>query len=222
MARSRAANPLLDTALTAYTPGETLELLRHPTVRRWHAMMRLVRLPRHYRTIILVPCAKTKPWEGPAVARSKLYSACNALRAIHPDACFVTVSEPLGIVPMQRWGDFPQYDNPGLFRDDALRSGLTSAAWRATPFRRKLVLPFDDEAWRDCIDILGGVVGDFLAHHRGRRIIAAVDSAAGPQSTHAAMLDVAIARSGVQVERHPKRDLPRVSPLGYLEGLLAA
>lgn len=90
---------------------------------------------------MLVPCAKTKPWVGPAVRRSKLYSAYNEIREEHPEICFATISEPLGIVPMQRWADFPQYDNPGLFRDDAQQSGMTKKEWAASPLGRWSGLP---------------------------------------------------------------------------------
>ena len=220
LARSRHANPLLDGELTAYTPGETLELLGHPTVRAWHRAAARFRVPDRYSAIVLVPCAKTKPWEGAAASRSTLYSAYNAIRAERPDLYFVTISEPLGIVPMDRWADFPQYDNPGLFRDDALRSGMTSAEWAASPFGRRYALPFDEAARAQSIAVLGDVVAGFLEHHGGRRIIAFVDSLDGPESTHGEMLDHAIARSGVAVERHAKRGAPRVSPLPYLRDVL--
>lgn len=169
---------------------------------------------------MLVPCAKTKPWVGPAVRRSKLYSAYNAIRAERPDVYFLTVSEPLGIVPMDDWARFPQYDNPGLFRDDAQQSGMTKAQWEASPFGRWYGLPFDEQAWTESIALLGGVVGDVLARHADRHIIAALDSGEGAKSTHGHMLDVALAEHPISLTRHTKRGAPRVSPLEYLRGLL--
>jgi len=53
-----------------------------------------------------------------------------------PNACFVTISEPLGTVPMQSWsGSFPMYDDPVLFRDDAQRSSMTKQQWEESPLR---------------------------------------------------------------------------------------
>jgi hypothetical protein len=222
VARSLRSNPLPDEALTAYTPGETLDLLRHPLVAAWHAREAVSRIPEEYSAIMLVPCAKTKPWVGPSVRRSKLYSAYNTLISEFPQVCFATISEPLGIVPMQDWASFPQYDNPGLFRDDTQRSGMTTAEWAASPFARCYGLPFDAEAHAASIALLGSVVRRFVARNCDRLVISVVDEASGALSTHAAMLDHALATSGagVAVHRHPKRVVPRVSPLGYLRELI--
>ena len=219
VARSRRANPGLDPALTAYTPGETLGLLRHPSVRAWHETMRHFRVPPGFDTIVLVPCAKTKPWEGPAIRRSRLYADYNRLRTEFPKAYFVTLSEPLGIVPMERWRDFPQYDNPGLFRDDSQRSGMTTREWLASPWGEKFVLPFDEGARERSIDILAGVVAEFLAAHRGRRILSFVDSP-DTVTTHAEMLTAAMRRTGVTVERHWKRRTPHVGPHDEIAAVL--
>ena len=219
LARSLKANPALDTTLTAYTPGETLDLLDDPRIQAWHKKA-VAALPTHYQQIVLVPCAKTKPWVGPASRRSKLYSAYNELRAELPTTCFVTISEPLGIVPMSAWADFPQYDNPGLFVDDAQRSGMTTQQWLASPFAHCYGLPFDAQAHEIAIQRLGAVVGEFLRNNAERKIISVVDNADKSASTHAQMLDVAIATTGVEVERHPKRVAARVSPLPYLRALL--
>lgn len=218
--RSRRANPRLDEDLTAYTPGETLALLEHPQIASWLAKEAISAVPPEYETVVLVPCAKTKPWDLSSVGRSKLYSAYHALRREHPDVCFATVSEPLGIVPMQAWADFPQYDNPGLFRDDAQQSGMTKRDWEASPFGRWYGLPFDEGAWRESIARLGSTVGRFLTANRDRRLVAVVDSMEGPQSTHGAMLDVALLESGASLKRYPKRIEARVSPLPYLRDVL--
>jgi hypothetical protein len=219
LARSLKSNPALDPTLTAYTPGETVELLQNPQILAWHERA-VAALPAHYTQIVLVPCAKTKPWVGPASKRSKLYSAYNELRAELPHTCFVTISEPLGIVPMSAWADFPQYDNPGLFRDDAQRSGMTTKEWMTSPFARCYGLPFDKAAHTSAIAQLGAVVGRFLTNNSERDIISVVDNADGSASTHAQMLDVAVAASGARVQRHPKRAVARVSPLPYLRQLL--
>jgi hypothetical protein len=219
VSRSVAANPLLDPELTAYSPGETLWLLERDEVVAWqdeHA----VALPACYRRVVLVPCAKTKPWTGEAVRRSRLYSAYNTLSQELDDTCFVTVSEPLGVVPQHRWGDFLQYDNPGLFKDDAQRSGMTTAQWLASPFGICYAIPFDAAARAACLVRLGKVLGRFLAANRDRELYAFVDERNGPPSTHALMLDQAVQRSGVPVLRHPKRAVARHSPLGAMRSVL--
>lgn len=212
LARSLAANALLDPAMTAYTPGETESLLAHPDVVAWHARC-VEPLPDRYSRIVLVPCAKTKPWTVEATRRSKLYAAYHAIIPEVPDTCFVTVSEPLGIVPMGSWGHFPQYDNPGLFSDDAQQSGMTRRQWEASEHGRWYGLPFDPAAQRRCIETLGGVVGAFLAAHADREIVSFVD---GVGSTHGRMLDVAVSATGTDVTRHAKRGRPRVSPEGWI------
>lgn len=221
VARSKAANPNLDGALTAYTPGETLDLLDDPAIQQWHQQHATTKVnaPKDA-TIVLVPCAKTKPWTGSAVKRSKLYSAYNQIIAERDDVFFATISEPLGIVPQDRWGNFLQYDNPGLFHDDAQRSGMTVKQWQQTEFGRPLAVPFDPKAWQECINQLGVVIAEFLQVNQDRRFISFVDERVGRQSTHGAMLDIATQLSGISVERHVKRAQARVSPLDHIRASL--
>jgi hypothetical protein len=220
VARSKKSNPSLDPSLTAYTPGETLDLLGHPVIKAWQEKEALEKIGADYQTLVLVPCAKTKPWTGPSVAKSKLYSAYNAIQAERPDIYFATISEPLGIVPMSKWANFPQYDNPGLFRDDAQQSGMTKKDWEASPFGRWYGLPFDEEAWQASIEKLGEVVGNFLSKNSDLKIISVVDNDKGPRTTHGAMLDKALSERDVNVERYPKRIEARVSPLSYLRDVI--
>lgn len=217
--RSQVSNPALDERLTAYTPGETLALLRHPLVAAWHqvALTQLEHRPAH---IVLVGCAKTKPWTGPAARKSKLYSAYNRLRSELPDVHFVTISEPLGVVPQEHWGDFPQYDNPGLFVDDAQRSGMTTAQWLASPFGRPYGLPFDQEARSACLKELGSLIGQFLQANSYAKFTAFVDALDGQETTHAVMLDIGARMAAVPVERHPKLPAPRSSPYEYMLDVL--
>jgi hypothetical protein len=219
--RSKQSNPNLDEKLTAYTPGETLKLLQHPTVKDWHKTA-IGPVGKEYDTIVFVPCAKSKPWTGPAVKKSKLYSAYNQLRREKKNICFVTISEPLGIVPMKDWANFPQYDNPGLFKDDAQRGGMTKVQWEASPFKKFYGLPFDEKAHQECINQLGAVVADFINNNKDKQIISVVDERQGPKSTHGQMLDVASTMTDKKVSRHPKRIEARVSPLSYLRDLLNA
>lgn len=219
VARSLRANPELDPELTAYTPGETLQLLDHPQIASWHAQQAHLQVPAG-RTIILVPCAKTKPWTGPRVGRSRLYSAYHQLLSERDDLHFITLSEPLGTVSMERWSDFPQYDNPGLFVDNAQRSGMHLKDWRAAGYDHAYSLPFDKDAQAQCISRLGSVIADVLARHSSHRIVSFVDDSSS-KTTHAAMLDEAIAASAAIVERRNKRSQARVSPLDHMRALLA-
>lgn len=218
--RSRRANPELETGLTAYTPGETWGLLHHPTVTRWHQQMSQLVVPSQYRAIAFVPCAKTKPWIGPAVARSQLYSAYNRLAQEFPEIFFVTVSEPLGVVPMTRWGNFPQYDNPGLFHDDSLRSGMTTEQWLASPFARKLIIPFDEAMYSRCIASLGTVIAGFMRRNRRLPMVSFVDSTSGPPTTHTAMLQHAESRSGIAIHHFAKKPVAHTSPYAYMRQIL--
>ena len=171
--------------------------------------------------MVFVPCAKTKPWTGPGVSRSRLYSAYNVLRDEFPQTCFVTISEPLGVVPQQRWLDFPQYDNPGLFTDDSQRSSMTTSEWAASPFGRCYAVPFDETARDLALGLLGQVVGRFLKANADLEFVSFVDSIAGPKSTHGLMLDVATATSRIPVTRYPKRPAPRTSPLEQMRAVLS-
>lgn len=217
LARSKKSNPSLDPALTAYTPGETRALLSHPEIRAWHARMRAFDIPPEFDTVAFVPCAKTKPWDG--LRSGSLYGAYNAIRdrvqaSDAPKVFFVTLSEPLGVVPETHWGDFPQYDNPGLFRCDAQRSGLFTGDWLEGPFGEKLIIPFDDAAYRASIDALAQVISDFAARNaEGRRFVSFVEPLSGPPGTHSEMLDRAAAILGRPIvapaDRHPKSDRPR-------------
>jgi len=118
--RSMAGNSSLNPELTAYTPGETLHLFNHPIIKTWHNKIVNYKIEGNYTKFIFVPCAKTKPWEN---ASRGIYKDYNKLRTIHPEYFFITISEPLGIVPQTLWKNFPQYDNPGLFKDPVQRSG---------------------------------------------------------------------------------------------------
>jgi len=126
--KSQERNPALNPELTAYTPGETLKIMENPVIQKWHDSMKNFKVPKNYDNIIFVSCAASKPW-GESCG-SAFYQAYNQLKKEFPNSYFVTISEPLGIVPSENWEDFPQYDNPGLFKDTALQSGLHTKQWR--------------------------------------------------------------------------------------------
>lgn len=221
VAKSFAANALLkDETMLAYTPGETRDLLGNLAVRRWHEYVDEFRVPDDYDNLVLVPCAKTKPWDYAHSRRSQLYRGYHeVIRAsdngdIAP-TYFATISEPLGVVPQQDWADFPQYDNPGLFRDPYLRAGLMSRDFVAR-FGERKKLPFDDEAYQYCIHQLGSVVARFLRVNSDKNIYSFVDTV-GTQSTHQEMLDYAVnSNPDISVFRYTKRSSARTSPAEFI------
>jgi hypothetical protein len=216
--RSQHANARLNPALTAYTPGETLGLLKNPEIRGWQDAMRSFQIPPEYKTVVFVPCAKTKPWDS--IHANSLYADYNLIREkvrkgeMEP-VYFVTLSEPLGIVPEERWGDFPQYDDPGLFDDDAQRAGMFTRDWLHSDFGEKFIVPFDREAQQQCIQDLGAVIADFAKANEapGRRFISFVEPLSGSPGTHSQMLSAAEAKLGHSLvspeHRYTKTDAPR-------------
>jgi hypothetical protein len=205
----------LDPTMTAYTPGETLDLISHPEVQKWFHKMRNFRIPDEYEKVILVPCAATKPW-GLSCKRGDFYPSYNEIRKevqekkIKP-VYFVTISEPLGVVPEAFWGDepknvFPQYDNPGLFQDTPLQSGMTTQAWSKSPLGSKREMPFDKNAYGQAIEILGKEIGAFLSNNSHHEFISFVEHANPKEkSTHSKMLDIAEKVSGILINRNSKK-----------------
>jgi hypothetical protein len=167
--RSMEANNLLtDPTLTAYTPGETIHLLNHPTVVEWHNSVINHVIPDNYDTVIFVPCAKTKPWGINTCGRSKPYTDYNKLRQEYGNIYFVTISEPLAIVPQDMWEEFPQYDNPGLFIQSKMRCDLATQEWKTLFADRGLdkymLIPFDQSMYDKCVAKLGSVINAFVTN----------------------------------------------------------
>lgn len=196
------SNPKLDPELTAYTPGETVNLLNHPKIIEWFDKVRNFRIPENYKTIALVPCAKTKPWGKTRPKSSDLYNAYHEISEKNQRGelkiapiYFVTISEPLGVVPQDFWDDFPQYDNPGLFADPVMRSGgLFTRDYSKTPIGTKHIIPFDEKAYEEAISKLGTTIGEFIRNNTipGRVFVSFVEDPSGKiKTTHSHMLDVA-------------------------------
>jgi hypothetical protein len=190
---------ILNPDLVAYTPGETVGLLSQPEVIEWHEKMRNYRIPEEYKTIALVPCASTKPWGHGRCNTSEYYKAYNKIREqvesgeLDDSVFFVTVSEPLGVVPEDMWNDFPAYDNPGLFKDDYLRTGMVAKKWEEK-YDRSYKLPFGGESYDSSINTLSAIIDTFVRNNRleGRRFISFVDYRPGSSmkmSTHSDMLN---------------------------------
>jgi hypothetical protein len=215
--QSRAAKGKmeLDPSMTAYTPGETLDLLKHPKVKNWFKKMESFRIPDKYGLVVLVACAASKPW-GFSCVKGDFYPFYNQIRKevqsgkIKP-IYFVTLSEPLGVVPEDFWGDdpvniFPQYDNPGLFKDTPLQSGMMTKDWTKSPLGSKREMPFDDQAYEEAIRKLGTVIGRFISNNSNHQFVSFVEHANPKKmSSHSKMLDVAEQVSGIEIPRNPKK-----------------
>ena len=212
----------LDPELTAYTPGETLGLLENPAIKDWHNKMSNYKIPDEYKTIVFVACATTKPW-GLSCPGGSYYPAYNKILKdieegrLEDSVFFVTISEPLGVVPQDMWDSFPAYDNPGLFKDTPTRSGMLKKHWDKSQFGRPHVMPFDIEAKKESINILSDVIKRFIENNRidGRVFKSFVDYRAGQSgiATHTLMLNQAEEKIGEEVvsqeHRFPKSSRSR-------------
>ena len=209
--RSLASNGSLNPELTAYTPGETLHLLEQPEIAQWRERMKSFKVPVNYKKIVFVPCAKTKPWEN---ATRGIYKDYNKLKNEKPDIFFVTISEPLGIVPQTLWGNFPQYDNPGLFKDTVQRSGGLFTRDFKTHFNvdKQYKVPFDSVAYEQSISILADTIRGFIENNRDKDMFSFVEDFHG-KGTHSDMLT----NAGFTGKRLLKRESPRTGPYGYIK-----
>jgi len=220
ISNSLKRNKKLDPELTAYTPGETLKLLGHKKIQDWFKLMSSFKIPNQYDMahgglVILVSCAATKPW-GFGCKRGDFYKYYNEIRRDAQSGktrpvYFVTISEPLGVVPEEYWGDnpdkiFPQYDNPGLFKDTPQQSGMMTKDWAKSPLGSKREMPFDDESFNASIQVLGKEIADFIKRHKGYEFVSFVEHAnAKNKSTHSSMLDVAQSILGYEIPRNKKK-----------------
>lgn len=215
--RSLVSNPLLDKAMTAYTPAETLRLMQKEPISQWLNNIENLKVPEEANVIIFVPCAKTKPWKD---APRGLYKSYN--RIINENSnniYFVTISEPLGVVPQNNWNDFPQYDNPGLFKDVVQRSGgLFTRDW-VEHFGKRYKLPWDQNAYDQAIDLLASKIKLFVEKNQknGRQFISFV----GDENTIGTHQDM-VNRSGVIPKENQflKRAESREEPYDYIKDIL--
>lgn len=212
--RSVVSNPLLKPEDTAYTPAETLELMKKGDIKEWLDKVSDLKIPDSAKVIAFVPCAKTKPWKN---AKRGIYKSYNKIiDESSDDVYFVTISEPLGIVPQNNWEDFPQYDNPGLFKDVVQRSGgLFTKDWKEH-FGKKMKMPWDQKSYDEAIDILSSKIKQFIENNQknGRHFITFVGDEK-TLGTHADMVN----RTGIIPEENQflKRGAARQEPYEYVK-----
>jgi len=200
--------PETNTNLCAYTPGETLKLLQHPIIKQWFSMVEKFKIPEGKEKVIFVSCAASKRWGENA--KSEDYKCYNMLRKENSKIYWVTISEPLGIVPEDHWDDFPLYDNPGLFTS---QGQVQSKFWLNQMGKQaSLAYPFDQSAFKECIKILGDVIKKFYEFNKqiypNLKFISAVETPS-EKSTHSAMLDY----SGILQQEQRYSKAPFRSPM---------
>jgi hypothetical protein len=216
--RSMVSNPLLNKYMTAYTPAETLKLMEKQPIKEWLDNVKNLKIPESADVVIFVPCAKTKPWKD---APRGIYKSYNKVINENSDnVYFVTISEPLGVVPQNNWNDFPQYDNPGLFKDVVQRSGgLFTKDWQEH-FGQRYKLPWDQVAYDKAIDILADKIKLFVNNNQkqGRQFISFV----GDEKTIGTHQDM-INRAGVIPKENQflKRAEAREEPYEYIKDKLS-
>ena len=200
-------NPETDPNLCAYTPGETLKLLQHPIIKKWFSVVEKFKIPEGKEKVIFVSCAASKRWGENT--KSQDYQCYNILRKENSKIYWVTISEPLGIVPEDRWDDFPFYDNPGLFTS---QGQVPTKFWLNQMGKQvSFAYPFDQNAFNQCIKILGDVIKKFYEFNKqinpNLKFISAVETPS-EKSTHSAMLDSSGILQQEQRYSKPKKNSP--------------
>ena len=174
--KSLKRNPQTEIDLCLYTPSQTLfALKRNEKIQKWHKYILKTYKPKNCDILLLFSCAASKPWmEG--ITKSKnyqiLYELLKTLK-IRNKISLHTISEPLAIIGEKDYENMPIYDNPGLFR------------W----FVNNNDLNWDQNAYDECINILGSILGKFIEKfdYKFKNIIGFVK----PNSNHFKILSIA-------------------------------
>ena len=178
--------------------------MSNPKILDWFKKIKNYKIPEEFKHIILVPCAASKPWGASCPGSGKYYRAYNEIRKELGEqgkkAFWLTISEPLGFVPEDMWDSFPGYDVPGLFKNRSQQMSGTETREYKEMFGDTRIPPFDNQAYKDSIKILGDVIGGFIMNNVApdRRWISFVDKAVGATkksnvlTTHTEMINDAI------------------------------
>ena len=126
------------------------------------------------------------------------------------------------------WANFPQYDNPGLFKNATQRSDMFTSDWkRLFGVDSYLQTPFDNSAYNKSIKILSSTIKNFIENNKQQRpelkFLSFVEDAPfklGKTNvgSHSDMLTTA----GVMnpEDRYTKRSAPRQEPYGHIRDIL--
>ena len=169
-------------------------------------------------TLKLLAKPEIKAW----FAKAGSYKSYNKIKDEYDNIYFATISEPLGIVPMDMWSDFPQYDNPGLFKDPAQRNSMFKSDWIRL-YGRTYKTPFDVDSYKESITILSEVINSFISTNKDIEAISFVDDKDFKEGrtsvgTHSDMLNQV---NVVPADRRfKKRSAPRTEPYGQVKDTL--
>lgn len=210
----------LKETMTAYTPSETVHLIKSAPVQNWFKKMRDFKLPENVEKIVFVPCAKGKRWDKQSIKRfsSSTYRLYHELIEQYPEIYFITISEPLSVVPQDHWMDFPLYDNPGLFEKDIpLQTDLWTKDWKTleVDFKRngKRFVPFGkkskDIAIKMLADQMVAVMKNIMQDREFEFISMVCDVNPKKKTTHSLILDQVVDKLGITCLRLPKNPKAR-------------
>jgi hypothetical protein len=200
----------VDTDLIALTPGQMLAMIKGPKVQAWFDLILSYDIPEQYKYIIMVPCAASKPWDEKNCA-GHYYPAYNKIKKKYKDEAFwITITEPLGIVPETHWGSFPAYDAPGVFKNKMQQAGGVMHKDWLDMFGEEYELPFDWKAREEVMNLLGEVIAKFINRNQkeGRRWISFIDGTGAKLTTHREMVDIAKTHLKNWLETNYEKTMP--------------
>ena len=236
--------PELTFDMFAPTPAMTAALIKNEKVSNWHSDMSNFEIPDGYDTIAFVPCAATKPWcdiQSPTMRGNVTYKSYNKMRKVTDDGgvskkygrvYYVTISEPLGVVPQDFWHDFPPYDNTGLFSVNPVdqigrmeRKVAVKLPVEDGGIGQTFALPFDVAAYKESINALGNVIASFVETNKKQNpdlnFVSFVSDLGRDKGSHEIMLDKASEIRGESVvspnENFKKRRNSKEAPAEIME-----
>jgi len=235
--------PELTFDMFAPTPAMTAALIKNEKVSNWHSDMSNFEIPDGHDTIAFVPCAAAKPWcdiQNPKMGKRLTYKSYNKMRKITDDGgvskkygrvYYVTISEPLGVVPQDFWHDFPPYDNTGLFTDPVdqigriVKQDAIKLPEEDGGIGQTFALPFDVAAYKESINALGNVIASFVETNKKKnpdlKFVSFVSDLGPDKGSHEIMLDKASEIRGESVvspnENFKKRRVAREIPAEIME-----
>lgn len=208
-------NVKIEESLCFYNPREVYDaLMNNEKVLKWLKFISEIYTPPFRKVLLIYPCASVKPYSE-SRSYKRLYATLRRLGDLRRFIHVATVSEPLGLVPEEFYGDsqgFLWYDCPGLFE------------WWCKKFGQK----YEEEFVEKSIDVLASYVAKFLKRvgEKGvyEKIVAFVKTYSSSlhlkkDHTHRRIIEKAKEISGVDIEILPPRRL--VAKIVALRGRFA-